>query len=313
MAVEALGYIIIDATDRAKWQTYLTEVVGVMESDGAPEGSAFYRIDGRPFRFWVRDAEQDMLAASAYEVTDAASLETAKQTARDAGQAVEDGSAEDAKLRGVEAFFRTSDPAGNGLEFFYGESRDDAEFQSPAGVSGFVTGELGMGHSVLAAPDFAKSHEFYKALGFADTDIPHFKFSPDPDDPGMRFAFMHAKNGRHHSLAIGEMPQNPAKCVHLMLEMKTQADVGKCHDRMKQHGVSESASIGRHVNDQTFGFYMQTPGGFDLEIGCDPLIIDPEKWEPTAHLQPSEWGHEWAWQKALAEEAAKAAENEAAE
>jgi len=89
--------------------------------------------------------------------------------------------------------------------------------------------------------------------------------------------------------------------VHLMLEMKTVSDVGKCHDRMRINKVPESATIGRHVNDQTFGFYMQTPGGFDLEIGCDPLVIDPESWKPTAHLVPSEWGHVWAWQKAMEE------------
>ena len=117
----------------------------------------------------------------------------------------------------------------------------------------------------------------------------------------MGFAFMHADNGRHHSIAIAEMPVPPSRCVHLMLEMKTMADVGRCHDRMRLAGVPESATLGRHVNDQTFGFYMQTPGGFDMEIGCDPLVIDPRSWETTAHLQPSEWGHEWAWQRAMRE------------
>ena len=73
-------------------------------------------------------------------------------------------------------------------------------------------------------------------------------------------------------------------------------------NEMRAAKVPESATLGRHVNDQTFGFYMQTPGGFDLEIGCDPLVIDPESWVPTAHLQPSEWGHLWAWQKALEEQ-----------
>ena len=156
-----------------------------------------------------------------------------------------------------------------------------------------------MGHSVLAAPNFDECHAFYRAIGFHDTDIPRFRFSDAAGDPGMGFAFMHADNGRHHSIALGEMPVPPSRCIHLMLEMKTQGDVGKCYDRMRLAKVPESASIGRHVNDQTFGFYMQTPGGFDLEIGCDPLVIDPATWVPTAHLQPSEWGHVWAWQKAM--------------
>ncbi|HZU63531.1 MAG TPA: VOC family protein, partial [Novosphingobium sp.] len=215
---------------------------------------------------------------------------------------VADGSPEEAAARGVTAFFRTSDPAGNGLEFFHGDQRDAVPFVSPAGVSGFVTGEMGMGHAVFATPDFAAAHDFYKeVVGFGDTDLPRFRFSDDPADPGMGFAFMHADNGRHHSIAFAEMPVPPSRCVHLMLEMATMADVGRCHDRMRAHKVPESATLGRHVNDRTFGFYMQTPSGFDLEIGWDPLVIDPASWACTAHLQPSEWGHEWAWQKAMAE------------
>ena len=38
------------------------------------------------------------------------------------------------------------------------------------------------------------------------------------------------------------------------------------------------------------------PAGFDLEIGCDGLVIDPSQWEPTAHQTISQWGHVWTWQ-----------------
>lgn len=302
MGIKALGYVVVDTAKPGEWDRYLTEVVGVMRGEGAPEGGAFYRVDGRPFRFWIRTAEREALAAAAYEVDDAASLAAVRDAVAGAGMAVEEGSSEEASLRGVSAFFRTSDPAGNGLEFFHGDTRDEVAFVSPAGVSGFVTGDMGLGHAVFAAPNFEECHAFYKAVGFHDTDIPRFHFSDDPNDPGMGFAFMHADNGRHHSVALGEMPQPPSRCIHLMLEMKTQSDVGRCYDRMRLAKVPESASIGRHVNDQTFGFYMQTPSGFDLEIGADPLVIDPATWVPTAHLQPSEWGHVWAWQKALEEQ-----------
>ena len=80
-------------------------------------------------------------------------------------------------------------------------------------------------------------------------------------------------------------------------------DVGRCHDRMREAGIPESATLGKHTNDEMTGFYMQTPSGFDLEIGYDGLIIDPENWQTTAHETISEWGHEWAWQKAAAEAA----------
>lgn len=302
MGIKALGYVMVETAKADQWDHFLTQVVGVMRGDAPRDGVATYRIDGRPFRFWIERGASDRLVASAYEVGDAGELAELRAKVVAAGRPVEDGDAAGVAARGVAAFFRTSDPAGNGLEFFHGDTRDDVSFVSPVGVSGFVTGDMGMGHAVFATPNFDECHAFYKAIGFHDTDIPRFRFSDDPADPGMGFAFMHADNGRHHSVAIAEMPMPPSACIHLMLEMKTQSDVGKCHDRMRANKVPESASLGRHVNDQTFGFYMQTPSGFDLEIGADPLVIDPASWTPTAHLVPSEWGHVWAWQKALEEQ-----------
>jgi 3,4-dihydroxy-9,10-secoandrosta-1,3,5(10)-triene-9,17-dione 4,5-dioxygenase len=167
---------------------------------------------------------------------------------------------------------------------------------------------MGMGHAVFSAPDFPATHAFYRdTIGFHDTDLPVFHLM-GPDGPPMHFAFMHADNGRHHSLALGEGPAAPTGCVHLMLEMRDMMDVGKCYDRMRLAGVPESATLGRHTNDEMTSFYMQTPSGFDLEIGCDGLVIDPANWETTAHKTISEWGHVWAWQKAMEEAAAKQAQ-----
>jgi 3,4-dihydroxy-9,10-secoandrosta-1,3,5(10)-triene-9,17-dione 4,5-dioxygenase len=302
MGIKALGYVRIETAKAEAWDLFMTQVVGAMHGDAPREGVATYRIDERPFRFWMESGDTDRLIAAAYEVGDAGELSALREKIVGLGREVTDGDAGGAKARGVSAFFSTRDPAGNGLEFFCGDSRDDVPFQSPVGVSGFVTGDMGMGHTVFATPNFEEAHSFYKAIGFHDTDIPRFRFSDNPDDPGMGFAFMHADNCRHHSVAIAEMPMPPSACIHLMLEMKSQSDVGKCYDRMRMNKVPESASIGRHTNDQTFGFYMQTPSGFDIEIGADPLHIDPASWEPTAHLVSSEWGHVWAWQKALEEQ-----------
>lgn len=310
MAIKELGFVVVETQQPENWRSFLRNVVGAMPVESPGGGVLHYRVDERPFRFRIVEGATDRLAAAAYEIDTREELDALAERISAAGQPVEWGSEADASSREVEAFFTTSDPAGNGLEFYVGHAVTDEAFVSPQGVSGFVTGKLGMGHAVFAAPDFPASHDFYKqVVGFHDTDLPEFKFSPDPADPGMRFAFMHADNGRHHAVALGEMPQVPPQCVHIMLEMETISDVGKCHDRMRAAGVPESASIGRHVNDQTLGFYMQTPSGFDLEIGCDSLVIDPTTWKATAHEAPSEWGHVWAWQKAAQEaEQAEAAE-----
>jgi 3,4-dihydroxy-9,10-secoandrosta-1,3,5(10)-triene-9,17-dione 4,5-dioxygenase len=93
----------------------------------------------------------------------------------------------------------------------------------------------------------------------------------------------------------------PSGAVHVMLEYPNLIEVGKAHDRMKRLGYPESATLGSHFNDETTGFYVQTPSGFDLEIGCDSLVIDPATWQTTRHEGISVWGHEWAWQKAMKE------------
>lgn len=306
MGIKALGYVVIQTTKPQQWDRFLTELAGVMRAPDAADGAHLYRIDERPFRFRIEPGAHEKFIAAAYEVDSAAALDTLASAIAAAGRPVTSGSADEAALRGVGRFFRTSDPAGNGLEFYCGDSVAETPFVSPLGISQFITGDMGMGHAVFSAPNFNECVAFYRdVVGFHETDMPRFFFGGGgPDDPGMGFAFMHADNGRHHSIALGEGPVPPSGCVHLMLELPSLVEVGKAYDRMKAMGYPESASLGQHFNDETVGFYVRTPGGFDLEIGCDSLVIDPANWEVTRHKGISIWGHEWAWQKAMKEQQA---------
>lgn len=299
MGVKALGYVVVETAQPDQWDHFLTQVVGAMRGPDPSDQAALYRIDERPFRFRIETGSGERLTAASYEVGDAEELDALAGAIRLAGRPVEGGSAHDAIARGVKGFFRTSDPAGNGLEFYWGDSRADTPFVSPIGVPKFVTGAIGMGHAVFAAPHFAECHAFYRdVIGLRDTDLPSFQLM-GPEAPPIHFAFMHGESGRHHSLALGESPVPPSGCIHLMLELPDLDEVGKAHDRMRQHGYPESATLGRHVNDEMTSFYVQTPAGFDLEIGCDGLVIDPASWKVTQHEQISVWGHAWAWQEAM--------------
>ena len=301
MSVKSLGYGVIEATQPAEWDRFLTRVAGAMRAPDAADGAALYRVDERPFRFRIESGSTDRLVAPGYEVASEADYEALATKIAAAGREVVRGTAEQAGARAVAAFFRTSDPAGNALEFYHGDSISEVPFISPAGVPRFVTGELGMGHAVLCAPNFDETVAFYcDVVGFGQTDMPRFYFmGGPPEDAGMGFAFLHASNGRHHSLALAEGPVPPSNCVHLMLEMPDLIEVGKAHDRMRAEGFPESATLGRHVNDEMTSFYVQTPAGFDLEIGYDGLVIDPATWETTRHEAISVWGHVWAWQEAM--------------
>ena len=302
MGVKALGYVVIETTKPDMWDEFLTQLAGVMRAPDADDGAALYRIDDRVFRFRIERSDRDWFKAAGYEVGSADELDALADRIRASGRPVEPMADAEAASRGAVAGFRSSDPCGNGLEFFHGESRTEAPFVSPQGVPHFVTGDMGMGHAVFSAPDFDAMMAFHRdVVGFHETDMPAFDLIPGA--PPMRFAFLHADNGRHHSIAFGEGPIPPSGAVHVMLEYPNLTEVGKAHDRMKALGYPESATLGSHYNDETTGFYVQTPAGFDLEIGCDSLVIDPASWEVTNHVGISVWGHEWAWQKAMKEAA----------
>ncbi|MEN9682702.1 MAG: hypothetical protein RLZZ427_453 [Pseudomonadota bacterium] len=301
MSVKSLGYVVVETAQPAEWDRFLTQVAGAMRAPDAADGAALYRVDDRPFRFRIQPGTAERLIAPAFEVASKAEFDALAARLAAAGRPVTLADAATASGRGVSELLHTSDPAGNGLEFYHGDSRTEVPFVSPQGVPRFITGELGMGHAVLSAPNFAETVAFYcDVVGFGQSDMPRFYFmGGPPEDPGMGFAFLHASNGRHHSLALGEGPIPPSGCVHLMLELPNLLEVGKAHDRMRAEGFAESATLGRHVNDEMTSFYVQTPAGFDLEIGYDGLVIDPANWETTHHTQISVWGHVWAWQEAL--------------
>ncbi|MBF4212361.1 biphenyl 2,3-dioxygenase, partial [Pseudomonas donghuensis] len=85
------------------------------------------------------------------------------------------------------------DPSGNRHELSWGHRSDCLPFVSPQGVPGFVTGDMGLGHTVLPAPDFDATLAFVKnVLGFELSDI--FNFRPDPAAPPIRIHFLHCRN-----------------------------------------------------------------------------------------------------------------------
>lgn len=304
MTVSSLGYVVIEARDLSVWREFATTVLGVMEAPSGRDDVALFRLDDRPFRFWVQKGERDGFVAPGWEFASKEEFEAALDRLRAAGRPVEIAGVMEARARNTNALARSSDPTGNAMELFYGRFYDYAPFVSPAAVSGFVTGDngdMGLGHVVLTAPNFEETHTFYKdVLGFRDTDLGRFYLAGGgPDDAGIGFAFLHANNGRHHSLALGQMPESPNGAVHMMLEVASIDDVGRAYDRvLKSKGkVPLSATLGKHVNDKMISFYMQTPGGFDIEYGWNGLVIDPDTWVPTTSMAVSAWGHRWAHEK----------------
>ena len=300
MAGRSLAYVVIEATDLEHWRNFATDILGLMPSPSDREDLLLFRMDDRPYRLWIEKGERNALIAPGWELASKAEFDETLVRLRDAGRPVEIAGAMEARARRVYELARSSDPAGNPMELSYGRFVDYVPFSSPAGVSRFVTGEngdMGLGHVVLTAPNFEETHAFYKdVLGFGDTDLGRFYLGGGgADDPGVGFAFLHC-NGRHHSLALGQLPESPNGAVHMMLETGELADVGRAYDKaLKSKGaIPVSATLGQHVNDKMTSFYIQSPGGFDIEYGWNGLVIDPARWIPTTSITVSAWGHKWA-------------------
>lgn len=283
VAITALGYAGIAARDLAAWHKFAETILGAQVD--ADDGSLKIRVDERAWRILVEPGDADDLAFLGWETANAEGF--AETLAALTALGVDAQSRPDlAQRRGVMELSQFVDPAGVACELYWGATtRLEKPFISPTGISGFVTGNQGLGHAVIAVADPAEYEAFYKRLGFAISDYIDMAMGPDMVLP---VSFMHC-NPRHHTLAFAPAP-SPKKLLHLMLQTQSMDDVGLVHDRAAKAGVPISLSLGRHSNDLMFSFYMITPSGFEIEYGWGAQVIDAD-WHVTRHDVTSVWGH----------------------
>ena len=285
-----LGYLVVASPEPESWRKFGMEVVGAMDSS-LPSSDLGLKIDEHPFRILIEESNADRLVAMGLEVASREALEAMRERLINAGITIQNGTQELAAKRCVTDYFSATDPAGNPIEIYYGRTQCGEPFVSPIGVSGFVTGDMGLGHLVVpAAGCFDDTHAFYTAvLGFGDSD--DLTIAPPAEGaPELRVKFMHAANPRHHSLALFNMP-SPTGITHIMLEMENIDEVGRCLDRAMSNNMTLMASLGRHCNDNMLSFYVNARTGVPVEIGCDGLRLDWDTFEPTVSTTPDIWGH----------------------
>jgi 3,4-dihydroxy-9,10-secoandrosta-1,3,5(10)-triene-9,17-dione 4,5-dioxygenase len=215
-----------------------------------------------------------------FEVADAAELARAVEEVAKAGVAIRMGRPEELAARAVQGLACCSDPAGNRIELFCGPVHD-LDFRSPQGAE-FLTGDLGLGHALLLVAEMDPCLDFYRnALGFKRSDFITVM-------PGKTLQFLRC-TPRHHSVGLAHF--GPFDGVHhLMLEVKTIDHVGMALDRAQAAGVQITSTLGRHVNDRMVSFYMRGPSGFDVEVGCDGVLVD-DAWCDREVGGTEPWGH----------------------
>ena len=145
-------------------------------------------------------------------------------------------------------------------------------------ISGFVTGDQGLGHVVMFVKDLDRGVRFYRdVLGMRISDFIR------------SLAFFHC-NSRHHSVASIEA-QAPKRLNHFMIQLQSLNDVGALYDKCQDEEVPIVRGLGRHTNDHMTSFYMKSPSGFDIEWGWGAREVDDATWQVQRHEKGSIWGH----------------------
>jgi 3,4-dihydroxy-9,10-secoandrosta-1,3,5(10)-triene-9,17-dione 4,5-dioxygenase len=291
--IKSLGYVRVDSTDLEAWRTFGTKVMGMVEGRGPNPDHLYFRMDEVSARIVVQPAEVDRLHSMGWELADHKALAAAVDHLKLHGVAIEEATPAELAERRVEGMIRFTDPFDNIFELYHGATYESRPLVTPY-ANKFVTGEQGMGHIVIPVTDDVKALEFFtEVLGFKLRDSMRMPGEFVGKEPGstvwLRFL---GCNPRHHSLAFLPMP-NPAKCVHIMVELDELDHVGRALERLRKYNTPLSATLGRHMNDQMVSFYMKSPAGFDVEYGTEGLMVDDAKWVARESTAVSYWGHKF--------------------
>jgi len=295
--IKALGYIEAQTTDMERWRKLAIDVLGFAEGAGPEEDALYLRVDERAARIIVRPGETDQVTVVGWEVRDREALARVRAAVEAAGTTVEDLTAEQADARRVESAITFLDPAGIRIEVFHSAVLDHSPVVTPHGAR-FVTGTQGLGHVVIPVPDQAEAYDFYvKTLGFLPRGA--FRLDAPPEAGPMRIRFF-GVNERHHSLAMMPSPKQGPGLIHVMVEVDSLDDVGRAQDRVVAEGISLSSTLGRHTNDKMLSFYVRAPRGWDIEFGCDGMLVDEAHSTAEEITADSYWGHDWSGSEPLA-------------
>ncbi len=289
--IKSLGYVTVQATDMARWRHFAFGVLGFASGSGPDDEALYLRMDERAARIVVTPGQTDKITTVGWEVRDHAALDEVKDLLDASGTAYRELTLAEADARRVEAAIAFADPAGTSLEVFHGAVLDHSPVVTPFGAR-FVTGDQGLGHVVLPALDVPGLFEFYTAvLGFKPRGA--FRVPVPPEFGPVRVRFL-GVNERHHSLALcpAATLRDPG-LVHLMVEVDTLDAVGQALDRVNRLDFSISSTLGRHTNDKMISFYVRTPGGWDLEVGCEGMVVDQYGYTAEEITADSYWGHQW--------------------
>ncbi|OTG92114.1 VOC family protein [Acinetobacter sp. ANC 3813] len=285
-----IGYLIAESSKFDEWIDFAQKCLGLMLSERTEQALSF-RIDDHQKRLIIQKGVQEDVTHLGVQLADQSVLQEVLRRFDQRGIDYAQGTAEDAVLRRVKAFWTLRGPKDIQLELFIDalHTQDDLETK----VSGFYTGDCGMGHVALTSRKPEKMIRFWQEFFDARlTDTIEQKINGVILD----VSFLRL-NERHHSVAVartrGSVHLDPirTRIQHVNFQVLDIEDVTASYQRCKDYGFHVVWDVGLHTNDREVSFYVASPSDFEVELGWNPIKIDEAVWTPVKHTSISVWGH----------------------
>jgi 2,3-dihydroxybiphenyl 1,2-dioxygenase len=285
-----LAYLGIAVSDPSQLTTFFGDVIGLIPGEPADHGVLTWRNDHKAHRIMVEPGEANDAVFLGFEAVGHHEWERVLTRLEAAGFTTERGSEQECQKRRVERLAKVTAPWGMSIEVVEGLQQATSPYASQLMPGGFHTDGVGFGHVVFATTEFDESHRFLvEGLGFTQSDWLEMEIVEGIE---LVVRFYHC-NQRHHTVALAKAPfELPQRLHHLMVETCERDDVGHAFDRAWASGLGIPNGLGRHDNDQMFSFYVQSPAGFQVEVGHGARVVH-EPWQDNRRYDRiSSWGHQ---------------------
>ncbi|MCP2288958.1 VOC family protein [Nocardia amikacinitolerans] len=295
-----LGYIGVQSQRLTDWDRFGALAIG-MHVDRLDADTMRFRLDDRSCRFLIERGPAEDVTALGWQIDDHETFDRIIARVADRGVPIEEGTPDEAALRGVERLWRFSGPKGIATEIFTTAVTTPEPLRMLS--SGWVTGEAGMGHVAIVSREPESMRGYYHTV--FDSRLSDYI---DENVSGLRMKIRFLRvNERHHSIAIANLRGvkiDPirTRVQHINIQSATLDDMLASFQRVTDLGFRMAWSVGQHTNDRELSYYCVTPSGFELEVGWNPVVITPEReatWEPSTYQGISIWGHSTVGQTVL--------------
>jgi extradiol dioxygenase len=283
MQIQALGYLGFSSPRYLEWKQFGPEVLGLAVTDDGEDGSVRLRMDERHHRITIHAGDLDNVEYIGWELQNRIAFEAALMHLEAKGYPPTLASKAELENRRVCNMAWVVDPAGFRHEVYYGQQHDVNPFVPGRPISGFVAGDLGIGHCVLIVP------ENTRALQDFATDVMGFTTHWP-----LGSVEIYRCNFRSHCLIYLPIP-GLRGMEHFYLDLKHLDDVGRALDICRSRNILQR-DLGRYVQDDDLSFYLRSPAGVDIQYALgvreDTSYTNRSIMGPAGKPGSCIWGHD---------------------